>query len=214
MQQWQPDRVFDRVDFKGKKSAKPGQAEQKKAENRAEKKKSPQTEAAPKANVQSWAPPTIEQSVRNESSGNVMKARPAGMPKQLHQTKQNQPLVRQPSSAAKQPAAKDPAFDMTRKLLVESVLMFPQQAADVLRSWYWEKPGRQTPLRNIPPENRIFVVLKSLPSSSLETLYSYMTPVERKQMHEIRQKPHHVTAGEIIKVRQDFLDRITNAEQV
>lgn len=181
MQQWQPDRVFDRVDFQNKKS-----------EDKTKKKNPPAlTSSDQKANIQAWKPRSIHE-------------QPAQQP-----VKRSAAKIQEPKPVQK--GISKPQFDMTRKMLVESVLMLPAESAEILRSWYWEKPGKATSLRNIPVENRIFVVLKSLPEKILETLYSYMTPIERKQMQEIREKRHHVTAAEILNVRQAFINRLSES---
>ena len=99
--------------------------------------------------------------------------------------------------------------DMTRVYLSQLVAADPRGATDILRSWYWEKPGRESPVKYTPPKNRIHLILQSLTKESLLALYEMMTPVERRQMEEIRREPMHVNEREILKLRQYFMARLT-----
>ncbi|HBS06639.1 MAG TPA: hypothetical protein DEA96_16840 [Leptospiraceae bacterium] len=99
--------------------------------------------------------------------------------------------------------------DMTRVYLSQLVGQDPRAATDILRSWYWEKPGRESPVKYIPPKNRIHLILRSLSKEALLALYEMMTPVERRQMEEIRKEPMHVNDREILKLRQYFMARMT-----
>ena len=120
----------------------------------------------------------------------------------------------QPSGSAGTgiPASPAPAAegkDMTRVYLSQLVGQDPRGATDILRSWYWEKPGRESPVKYVPPKNRIHLILRSLSKESLLALYEMMTPVERRQMEELRKEPMHVNDREILKVRQYFMARLT-----
>lgn len=110
-----------------------------------------------------------------------------------------------PSSPAPAPEGKD----MTRVYLSQLVGQDPRGSTDILRSWYWEKPGRESPVKYVPPKNRIHLILRSLNRESLLALYEMMTPVERRQMEELRKEPMHVNDREILKVRQYFMARLT-----
>lgn len=97
---------------------------------------------------------------------------------------------------------------MTRVYLSELVGQDPRGATDLLRSWYWEKSGRESPVKYVPPRNRIHLILRSLTKEALLVLYEMMTPVERRQMEEIRKEPMHVNEREILKVRKYFMARL------
>ena len=232
MEEWRPDRQFKKADFprKEKEGAKPGQpasdgsdsagragrpARKTNANANNEAKSAENRSPAPSEStrLQSWSVPKLgggrvlaggsaKQSDNQGSSESQSGAQ--GAPFQRESAKQ--PLSKEKRSS--QPSASVGA-DVTRQYLSQLVVLDPRAAGDLLRNWYWEKPGRSSPVQYVPPHNRIHLILRSLTKESLLALYEGMTPVERRQMEEIRKEPMHVNDREILKVRQYFMDRIT-----
>lgn len=81
----------------------------------------------------------------------------------------------------------------------------PEAAVDRLRRWYWEKSQDQKgALHNVDPRVRIFIVLVSAGKTLVQYLYSIMTPVERRQFHDLLKQPPRVTRESVEQVRREF----------
>ena len=107
--------------------------------------------------------------------------------------------------------APNQAVSVPQKILQELVLMFPDNAVNQLRNWFWAKPG--TPADNpalarVDGKERIFIVLATAGKKITEYLFTMMSPKERAQMQAILRNKYKPSPGEIVVVRNAFNEAI------
>lgn len=224
MKEWRPDRQFKKADFPLKRDAEDEKNRKTDPKNRTnsnqtgtakqnpsipgEAKQSPARKSTSSASnasgsLKGWAVPKLGGGHVIAGGQGPQNASRTGTDKES-ETSAN-PGSAPPATGSTSGTEKD----MTRVYLSQLIIQDPRGASDILRSWYWEKPGRESPVQYIPPRNRIHLILRSLSRESLLALYELMTPVERRQMEEIRKEPMHVNEREILKLRQYFMARLT-----
>ncbi len=226
MKEWRPDRQFEKADFPVKKagdehgttakrsdSRKPSSGGARTAPNQP-----PEAQKAESSQpLKGWSVPKLggghviaggstknKAGLGDSSQGKVQRRDDAG-----ESSVESSPVISTEASPGGGAGEAPQKKDMTRVYLSQLVGQDPRAATDILRSWYWEKPGRESPVKYIPPRNRIHLILRSLSKEALLALYEMMTPVERRQMEEIRKEPMHVNNREILKLRQYFMARMT-----
>lgn len=88
-------------------------------------------------------------------------------------------------------------------------------SVDLLRKWYWERVGQssdQSGVYSIPSRERIFVILLSAGKTALEFMYSIMTPVERRQFHDILKTPPALSINQITSIRREFIRSLNSLD--
>ncbi|MBI39028.1 MAG: hypothetical protein CMF59_05475 [Leptospiraceae bacterium] len=223
MKEWRPDRQFKKADFPLKKEEKSSGKDNPSTSKKASPSQSrPPAQSAPEPDQGEGQPPLKGWSVPKLGGGHVIAGGNSRSKAASDVFRDTLPESEEGASASGKSGSVIPGGgsaemgprgaekkDMTRVYLSQLVGQDPRAATDILRNWYWEKPGRESPVKYIPPKNRIHLILRSLSKEALLALYEMMTPVERRQMEEIRKEPMHVNEREILKLRQYFMARMT-----
>ncbi len=96
-----------------------------------------------------------------------------------------------------------------------AILSNRENSLHLLRRWYWEKPGSAHPpegereLRQVPPHDRIHVILASLTPRLQEHLFATLSPMERRQFNDILKRPlPALRQGTVDLVRHWFMSAV------
>ena len=97
------------------------------------------------------------------------------------------------------------AGDFGARLLARLVLTKPESARNIIRHWYWQKPGQgEGALKSVHPHDRIFILLATIGKKVTTALFEVMSPMEREQLIGILKEPRQPTPIEISIVRRAF----------
>ena len=105
--------------------------------------------------------------------------------------------------------------DLHQRLLRELVLTFPESTVNLLRNWFWAKPG--TPADNpslaaVTGHARIFIILASVGKEVTEYIFTLMSPSERANIQTILREKYQPPPAHVQVVRRAFSEKVRGLE--
>ncbi len=148
----------------------------------------PAAENKSQERIHSWSPPKVES---------------------------NKKVIRARSSAAAASEAGDTGLKRKQSVIQADVSVRgmvsqrPELAVYRIRNWFFEKPGsRNGGIYSVHPHLRIYITLSLMGAALIKTVYSIMSPSERKQIHQILKTDLMASQEEIETVKDEFINMI------